>query len=272
MRSSSGILYEVYDSYVNDGISKGNILFLAGLNASMCTYASFMVALKDQGYRVVSIADLGLDRSEFDDDMLASNAISNRVTTNLELMEAILRHEGKNSSYHVIGHSYGAFTALMLGIRVKTGLHSQDFLHFESSGNHPKYSTFSNFTSDNKIQSLTLLHFGLKITPDPNPSWSDDIVMGGNSRSHLFHLDGFKDHHHILQNASSILTRLNIPTLVISTADDELYSQQSVENLAKLLNIASVVIKTNGNHTALIRPGVCQSTVQLIIRDLISKS
>merc|ERR1712238_130602 len=232
----------------------GNILFLAGLNTAMCTYASFMITLKDQGYRVVSIADLGLDRSEFDDDMLASNAISNRVTTNLELMEAILRHNGKNSSYHVIGHSYG-------------------FLHSELSGNHPKYSTFSNFTSDCIIQSLTLLHFGLEpANADRISHGFDNIVGGGNNKAHLFHLDGGKDYAHILQNTSSILTRLNIPTLVISTADDELFSQQSVENLAKLLNNASVVIKRNGNHMALITPEVCQNTVQLIIRDLIGKS
>ena len=118
MNSSTGILHEVIDSFYDEKCHlKGNVLLLTGVNISVSHFSSFMVNIRKQGFRVITIAQMGLERTQFDANLNPKCSVAERVLTNIEMMDAILRSEGeKYPSCHVTGNSYGGICGLLLGL------------------------------------------------------------------------------------------------------------------------------------------------------------
>merc|ERR1712032_15639 len=119
LESRSGQIYEVFDSFDEDssGSSIGNVLFHPGINMSIAAYKKIFFGLKSRGYRVISIARPGMERSELHYSMNPQNIISDVVDACVQLMDTILRQEGDARGYHVVGHSFGASIALLMALR-----------------------------------------------------------------------------------------------------------------------------------------------------------
>jgi len=206
--------------------------------------------LKRQGFRVVTIAQQGLERTQFDNELKTKFSVAERVSTNIEMMDAILRNEGKTSSYHVIGHSYGASCGLLLALNMNVTPESSAFLYpAENSSSFVNHDWSSTHLHERKVLSLTLLSWSKDFDKDSfleyakNRKKINSYFGSNNDGVRLYHLEAALNAGEIFQNISSMLSRVKVPILIMNAKEDETFLPERIQETASLFENLSVIIE-----------------------------
>ena len=288
MTASNGIIHEVIDSFYDEKCPnfKGNVLLMTGLNISVCYFSSLMINLRNQGFRVLVVSQLGLERSQWSEGFDAKFSVADRIITNIEIAEAILRSNGNEEpSYHVIGHSYGAICGLLLGL--------VSVIPESISCLYPSANNSSSFPQEmlSKILSITCLNWAL---PDENNDNNveemhqffannvtkfPNILAGNKLEAHLHHIEAASSAvlGKILQSVKPIFSELKIPVLFMSTLGDEVFSDIQVEETSNMFEDSEVLLfdETKAEemnevydvqHFRILSPALAERTVSSIVQ------
>lgn len=258
---SRGFHHEVVDSLGDDSSNQETVNIFTNLNFPVCNFAGLMIGLKKQGYRVITIAQSGLERTEFDNDVSPEDSPAERVHTNIELMDTILRQSGdENPSYHVVGHSYGAACAILLALRAKVSPDSSTFLRPPVEGADAETvetndGTGGKLAQDCNIKSLTLMNWAANMSNETLSKENfkefffgvgKDKCLGGKKvEAHLLHIEAASNSimWNIQENCMPMYKELDIPVLLINTKADECYNTEQVMATSEHFPNVSVVIE-----------------------------